>query len=110
VEQDDAGRLRAFRERFGRGWDLDSTGEEEGENKAKGAGEGRIVGSGEEEESLMDLISSGGQEFGVREARAGSPASGDGGQDMEERKMVTVKGADGKLVKVLAQSRAEKRK
>ena len=23
VEQDEAGRLRAFREKFGRGWDLD---------------------------------------------------------------------------------------
>ncbi|KUJ21367.1 uncharacterized protein LY89DRAFT_639367 [Mollisia scopiformis] len=42
VEQDEAGRLRAFRERFGRGWDLDSE-----------------VGGGDEGGSLMDLISGG---------------------------------------------------
>ncbi|PVH88984.1 hypothetical protein DL98DRAFT_477750, partial [Cadophora sp. DSE1049] len=41
VEQDEAGRLRAFRKRFGRGWD------------------GETLGKGREEaeESLMDLIS-----------------------------------------------------
>lgn len=39
LEEDEAGRLKAFREKFGRGWDADA--EEEGV----------------EEESLMDLIS-----------------------------------------------------
>jgi len=41
VEEDEAGRLRAFREKFGRGWDVEATEEAEGE----------------QEESLMDLIS-----------------------------------------------------
>ena len=53
LEQDEAGRLRAFRERFGRGWDLDSQ-EAEGEE-----GETRD-GKQEEQESLMDLISGAG--------------------------------------------------
>jgi len=42
IEQDEAGRLRAFRQKFGRGWDSE------------------VVAEGEEpheEESLMDLIS-----------------------------------------------------
>ena len=30
VEEDEAGRLRAFRKKFGRGWDADTTGSEEG--------------------------------------------------------------------------------
>jgi hypothetical protein len=41
VEEDEAGRLRAFREKFGRGWDVEGAAEVEGE----------------QEESLMDLIS-----------------------------------------------------
>ncbi|KAG9231080.1 hypothetical protein BJ875DRAFT_346964, partial [Amylocarpus encephaloides] len=48
VEQDEAGRLRAFRDKFGRGWDLDSAGEEKGE-----AGQQAEL----QEDSLMDLIS-----------------------------------------------------
>jgi hypothetical protein len=55
VEEDEAGRLRAFREKFGRGWDADTTGME-GE-EAEG------VEVQEEEDSLFDLISGfGGQE------------------------------------------------
>jgi hypothetical protein len=52
VEEDEAGRLRAFREKFGRGWDADTTGAEEGAERAAGqdGGEGA-------EDSLMDLIS-----------------------------------------------------
>lgn len=44
VEDDEAGRLRAFRERFGRGWDVEG-----GEESAEG-GE-------EQEDTMMDLIS-----------------------------------------------------
>ena len=54
VEQDEAGRLRAFRERFGRGWDLDA--QEEGGQR----GDETLVKGEEEEESLMDLISGAG--------------------------------------------------
>ncbi|RFU23959.1 hypothetical protein B7463_g12379, partial [Scytalidium lignicola] len=43
VEQDEAGRLRAFREKFGRGWDMEATDDAESAEDA--------------EESLMDLIS-----------------------------------------------------
>lgn len=61
MEQDEAGRLRAFRTRFGRGWDLDAaTATEEGEEKEgemKADGEGREAEIQEEEDNLMDLIS-----------------------------------------------------
>jgi hypothetical protein len=51
VEEDEAGRLRAFREKFGRGWDADATGSEDGDSVASQDGaEGG-------EDSLMDLIS-----------------------------------------------------
>ena len=55
MEEDEAGRLRAFRNRFGRGWDADTTaeGDEEGEEGE----EGKV-----EDESLLDLISGYGQE------------------------------------------------
>ncbi|KAH7360374.1 hypothetical protein BKA65DRAFT_492954 [Rhexocercosporidium sp. MPI-PUGE-AT-0058] len=58
VEQDEAGKLRAFRKRFGRGWDVDGAEEAEGEHQGK---EGRKGGEGfdgeGDGESLMDLIS-----------------------------------------------------
>lgn len=60
VEADDAGRLRAFRQRFGRGWDARTNVEEEDPEEGD---EGREVkGKGEQEDSLMDLISGFGQE------------------------------------------------
>jgi hypothetical protein len=31
IEEDEAGRLRAFRQRFGRGWDAENTVDESGE-------------------------------------------------------------------------------
>ncbi|RAL59772.1 hypothetical protein DID88_000401 [Monilinia fructigena] len=63
VENDEAGRLSAFRERFGRGWDGDM---EKGEGEEKLAGEkaGADGKSGEQPvymDSLMDLISGGNQ-------------------------------------------------
>lgn len=55
MEQDEAGRLKAFREKFGRGWDL---GAESGEVEEGGKGEGeKVEGGRREDESLMDLIS-----------------------------------------------------
>ncbi|KAI6709552.1 hypothetical protein JHW43_007917 [Diplocarpon mali] len=54
VEQDDAGRLKAFRKKFGRGWDAESV--DSDEDVGGEAGEG----------SLMDLISGGAT---VREER-----------------------------------------
>ncbi|CZT08118.1 related to ribosomal protein YmL36 precursor, mitochondrial [Rhynchosporium agropyri] len=50
VEQDDAGRLKAFRRKFGRGWDVDGAAEQVGE----GAEEGM---DGDGDGGLMDLIS-----------------------------------------------------
>lgn len=47
MEADEAGRLRAFREKFGRGWDAERMSLEDRD----GEGEGQ-----EEEDSLMDLI------------------------------------------------------
>lgn len=62
VEQDEAGRLRAFRQRFGRGWDLDGDVEEvKADGKDEGVKNDAKKGSEEEDEggSLMDLISGG---------------------------------------------------
>jgi len=77
VEADEAGRLRAFREKFGRGWDVERM-EDGGEEGADG-GEGR-------EDNLMDLISGFGQEAemegtakGVREEKERS-GKGKGGE------------------------------
>ena len=98
VEQDEAGRLRAFRERFGRGWDLDS---QEGEGEDGTA----VDGGREEEESLMDLIS------GAGGVDVGSGGRGKGATDAqgEDVKMIKVM-KDGKLMSVPAQSRSERRK
>jgi hypothetical protein len=107
VEQDEAGRLRRFREKFGRGWDLDGA-EEEGEGEGvdvkegRGGKERRKDGWGDEGESLMDLISgnTGGQGQGGHEAvvEEGEVGSGEG-RGEKEQKMVTVK-QNGVLVKV----------
>ena len=105
MEQDEAGRLRRFREKFGRGWDLDGA-EEEGEGKGVDGKEGRERkkergdGWGEEGERLMDLISGngsgqGGYEGVVEEREMGSRE----GRGEREQKMVTVK-QNGVLVKV----------
>ncbi|KAL8851575.1 MAG: hypothetical protein Q9221_003507 [Calogaya cf. arnoldii] len=83
VEADEAGRLRAFRERFGRGWDaqtMTTRDEETGEIK-----EGQEEPQQDEGDNLMDLISGYGVEAeekgeakGEREgkARGGKRAGG----------------------------------
>ncbi|KAL8844901.1 MAG: hypothetical protein Q9205_000172 [Flavoplaca limonia] len=83
VEADEAGRLRAFRERFGRGWDagtMTRRDEETGEVK-----EGQEEPQ-EEEDNLMDLISGygvdaeeKGEAKGVREGkeRSGNRTGGE---------------------------------
>lgn len=74
VEEDEAGRLRAFRKRFGRGWDAEVT-STEGED---GDGGGLLAGDGEE--GLIDLIS--GYQGGAERVEApngdGAGARGDG--------------------------------
>ncbi len=77
IEADEAGKLRAFREKFGRGWDasrLEERDEEEGKEGGGGEGEGREPE--EREDNLMDLISGYGLEaegtakaMGVREGK-----------------------------------------
>ncbi|KAH6667937.1 hypothetical protein B0J14DRAFT_601770 [Halenospora varia] len=61
IEQDEAGRLRAFRNRFGRGWDLDAPDEDPSSSSGSAleGKEGGSAGKGEEDgyDSLMDLIS-----------------------------------------------------
>lgn len=66
LEEDEAGRLRAFRKRFGRGWDaeaalLERQQDEKGSHDGPGGGGagGDVVSEGqeEEEEGLLDLIS-----------------------------------------------------
>ena len=82
-EADEAGRLRAFRERFGRGWDARINVEEE-ESDEVDREEGEDVE--EQKGSLMDLISGYGQETetqgaarGVREEKEKS-RKGTGGE------------------------------
>lgn len=84
MEADDAGRLRAFRQRFGRGWDARTNIEEE--DREKGGEEREEGGEGGREDSLMDLISGFGQEAekegkptGVRENKEKS-GKGKGGE------------------------------
>lgn len=69
MEKDEAGRLRAFRERFGRGWDADVGEEAEGKDVETGGSEAREAEGRKgkekvkkevvdgEEDSLFDLIS-----------------------------------------------------
>ncbi|MCJ1391209.1 hypothetical protein MMC18_004071 [Xylographa bjoerkii] len=83
IEADEAGRLRAFRERFGRGWDARTNVEEEETDEADQDDDG---GAEEESGSLMDLISGYGQETekqgttkGVREEKEKS-RKGTGGE------------------------------
>lgn len=65
VEKDEAGRLRAFRERFGRGWDAEGTVEEEAEATAKSVDapsaeqntRAAPAKAQEDQDSLFDLIS-----------------------------------------------------
>ncbi|EEP75769.1 conserved hypothetical protein [Uncinocarpus reesii 1704] len=61
VEEDEAGRLKAFRSRFGRGWDATNTVSMEaaqGEDKAAAA----VEEFDDEDDNLLDLITSFGQE------------------------------------------------
>lgn len=66
VEEDEAGRLAAFRERFGRGWDAnapdadtkDAASSKDGEEAAQA----QAKADQEEEDNLLDLISSFGQD------------------------------------------------
>jgi hypothetical protein len=48
IEEDDAGRLKSFRRKYGRGWDVEAS---------EGSSEGGTKDETEAEESLMDLIS-----------------------------------------------------
>ncbi|KAI4096514.1 MAG: hypothetical protein LQ344_001022 [Seirophora lacunosa] len=70
VEADEAGRLRAFREKFGRGWDAEKmvTRDEE-------TGEVREGQEAEGEDNLMDLISGYGAEAEARGEAKGVRAS-----------------------------------
>jgi hypothetical protein len=73
VEEDEAGRLRRFRARFGRGFDAEGAAAEQ----AEGGGDG--VGEGQGDESLFDLIAGYKQDEGVGKAEA--KAKGKGGSE-----------------------------
>ncbi|KAF7592177.1 hypothetical protein BBP40_000518 [Aspergillus hancockii] len=67
VEEDEAGRLAAFRAKFGRSWDANTPTEEELKNKAEQTSEeaaaaAEAAATEEEEDNLLDLISTFGQE------------------------------------------------
>ena len=58
METDEAGKLRAFREKFGRGWDASKMQERDEEAEKEDDGEEGMEGSQrEEEDNLLDLIS-----------------------------------------------------
>ncbi len=76
IEADEAGKLRAFREKFGRGWDAGGLGardQVDGEEGGKGEDEGE-----EREDNLMDLISGYGREEAAAGVREGKERSGKG--------------------------------
>lgn len=56
VEEDEAGKLRAFRAKFGRGWDAEAA-----EYKDEPGDGSKASGDQQAEESLLDLISGYGQ-------------------------------------------------
>ena len=74
-EQDEAGRLRAFREKFGRGWDIDA---EDVEGGVEALEEGGV-----REDSLMDLISGA---AGVEVGSAGASEAGSGSEGKSGKK------------------------
>ena len=93
VEADEAGKLRAFREKFGRGWDA-SRKQSEGDEEIEGDGDvefgqdggeagSRSTGGGQQsgEDNLMDLISGYG-----REAEGKGEAAGVGERNVKSRK------------------------
>lgn len=84
VEQDEAGRLKAFRRRFGRGWDAEAPGRaDQDEGDGDGDGDGRAdgkEGDGDRygDDGLMDLISGyGAQMEAEAEAQALGKQSGE---------------------------------
>lgn len=92
MEQDEAGRLRAFRQRFGRGWDLDADVKEDGEKSQEDGMDG-----------LMDLISSMSSNSS-KETSAATGSPSENARVEEEEILVTIKNAEGKLVKVKPKS------
>ena len=63
METDEAGKLKAFRQKFGRGWDASRMQEKDEEAEKEEAEQEGMEGSQrEEEDNLMDLISGYGQE------------------------------------------------
>ena len=72
MESDDSGKLRAFREKFGRGWDA-SRMQERDEDVDAEEREGEVEERGQMgEDNLMDLISGYGQEAEEKGEAAGS--------------------------------------
>ena len=72
METDDSGKLRAFRDKFGRGWDASKM-QERDEDVDRSEGEEEVEGRREMgEDNLMDLISGYGQEAEKKGEAAGS--------------------------------------
>lgn len=72
METDDSGKLRAFRDKFGRGWDASKM-QETDEDLDGEEGEEEVEGRGHlSEDNLMDLISGYGQEAEKKGEAAGS--------------------------------------
>ena len=94
VEADEAGKLKRFREKFGRGWDASAPvggkkKSEEAEEEEGGERTGEVGGVGEvreEEDNLMDLISG----FGRKAEEKGEVKGGKG----EKAKVGKGKGGD----------------
>jgi len=74
IEEDEAGRLRKFRERFGRGFDVDSSaaGDEAEDDAEMNEDNGMVGGDKGQGDSLMDLISGYGVESDAKKQDAAS--------------------------------------
>jgi hypothetical protein len=66
METDEAGKLRAFREKFGSGWDASKARDVEVDVEDSEGGDLQAQDNREEEDNLMDLISGYGQEAEVK--------------------------------------------
>lgn len=81
METDEAGKLRAFREKFGRGWDAGKAQETDEDMAQEGREEQEQ--DGREEDNLMDLISGYGQEA---EAKGEAKGTREGKEKSGKRK------------------------
>jgi hypothetical protein len=104
VEADEAGRLRAFRNKFGRGWDAEAVEEDDTSSSSSSPDSATPAKKEDTEDSLMDLISSQYSSNATSDTRNKIDIESEGGNGSDgttEKKTITVKNREtGKLEKV----------